>query len=203
MEIPALYTVFKGGSTKIGPVIHTDGKMILDAKLQAAREMFAESDERTEVIVVDVKGLNRGNMDDNLLTEVTIPGSDIWYLTHIEDIEDIFDGFMGDVMKIMIPYHTVRNKMVLEEAYDVSDNCIPVVFSSVYDLNGMISCIENVFRIGYTEVVVFDIDDVVSEGDWTTLTRRFDNVIPYVRNRSRIEMLRSLGFARMIIDHQF
>jgi len=203
MEIPALYAVFKGGSIKTGPIVHTDGKMILDAKSQTPREMFTESDERTEVIVVDVKGLNRGNMDDNLLTEMIIPGSDIWYLTHIEDIEDVFDGFMGDVSKIMIPYHTVRNKMVLEEAYDVSDNCVPVVFSSEYDFNGMISCIENVFRIGYTEAVVFDIDDTVSEGDWDTLKRKFDNVIPFVRNRSRIEMLRSLEYSQIIVDHQF
>jgi len=203
MEIPALYAVFKGGSIKAGSAIHTDGKIILDTKLRAAREMFTESDERTEVVVVDVKGLNRGNMDDNLLTGMVIPGNDIWYLTHIEDIEDIFDGFMGDVSKIMIPYHTVRNTAVLEEAYDVSDNCIPVVFSSLYDLDDMISSIEKVFRIGYTEAVVFDIDDTVSEGDWTTLRKKFDNVTPYVRNRSRVEMLRSLGFERMIIDHQF
>ena len=203
MEIPALYAVFRGGSIMTGQVTYTGGKMTLDERLQAARDMFREFDERTDVVVVDVRGLNRRNMDDILLMEMIIPGSDIWYLTHVKDIEDIFDGFMGDVSKIMIPYHTVRNKMVLKEIYDVSDSCIPVLFSSVYDLDGMISGLANVFRIGYAEAVVYDIDDVVSEGDWTILKSKFDNVMPHVRNRSRIEMLRSLGYDRIIVDHQF
>ena len=203
MEIPALYTVFRGGSVRAGQVTYTDGKMILDEKLQTARDMFRESDERTDVVVVDVRGFNRKNMDDILLMEMIIPGSDIWYLTYVRDIEDIFDGFMGDISKIMIPYHTVRNKMVLKEIYDVSDCCIPVLFSSVYNLDDIISGLTNVFRIGFAEAVVYDIDDVVSEGDWTILKSKFDNVMPYLRNRSRIEMLRSIGYDRIIVDHQF
>lgn len=206
MEIPAIYSIYKGGEVKTASVSFEGERLLLDSEPEPLEFYPRDEEERTQVMVADVRGLNKRQLDDRLLTNVKMPGSDIWYLTFIEDIEDVFDSFMGDIAKILIPYHTVRNGLVLREAFDVSDNSIPVAFVS----NGRVlsgdentkdirTVLEELTAVGFTEIVVFDTDAMLTKEDWSSIGDRFSGAIPYVKGKTP-EFIREMGFRDIISD---
>ncbi|MDR1404737.1 MAG: hypothetical protein LBJ20_04130 [Candidatus Methanoplasma sp.] len=193
MDIPALYSVFRGGEVMTAPTA-IEGSRISFASEPARPEYSAgRSEERMPIVVADIKGLGRKKLDDRLLTGMKFPGNDIWFMTHIEDVEDLFDCFMGNITKVLMPYHTVRNDLVTEEAYDVSDSCIPVVFVSgrraicrenaAEDLEETLGKLE---KIGFLEISIFDTDCTINREDWSSLYKKFRGIIPYVTDRNQI-----------------
>jgi len=205
MEIPALYSVFKGGELRAAPVI-IDGTEISFVSDPVPPSFSSEgSDERMTVLVADVRGLGRNDLDDRLLTKMKFPGCDIWFLTCIEDTADVFDGFMGNAMRILIPYHTVRNSYVLKDTFEVTENCLPTLFVShgkVICRDGsasdIVAVIGELERIGFTEIVVFDTDSTLRKDDWSALFERSPSVIPFVRDRNNAE---GIAFQKIIIDY--
>jgi hypothetical protein len=198
MEIHAIYAVFKGGSVKIGNMEYSGNRMILGITEEFSYSISRESEVRLPVVIVDTKGFNARYMDDRLLKSVSVPGADIWYFTCIKDIEDLFDAFMGEITKVLMPYNKVRNRLVLEEIFEVSDDCIPVIFSG----KDMIRQIDDVKRIGFSEAIVMDPEGSISENDWAELKEMSINVIPFVRSRSSADILHSIGFEKIILDFQ-
>jgi hypothetical protein len=206
MEIPAIYAVFKGGEVRSAPVAF-DGACISFSKDPAPLEYHAdELDERMPVLVADVRGLGKRGLDDRLLTEMRFPGSDVWFLTNILDIEDVFDSLMGNIVKVLIPYHTTRNDLVMKEAFEVSENCIPVLFAAGRKVlcrggstKNIATAIDEMARIGFREIVVFDTDSAIGIDEWTSLGDRFSGLIPFVRNRDILQ--EDAGFQTVIIDH--
>ncbi|MDR0508334.1 MAG: hypothetical protein LBG63_00690 [Candidatus Methanoplasma sp.] len=190
MEIPVIYSVFKGGEVKTAPVNINGTDISFISEPVAAEYSRDELDDRMPVLVVDVRGFGKKELDDRLLMNMRFPGSDIWFMTHIKDVEDVFDCFMGNTVKVLIPYHTTRNDVVVEEAYEVTENCMPALFVSggrvicrgeqTKDLGSAIAEME---RIGFTEIVVFDTDSVLRNDDWGSLLERHPGLIPFVRNR--------------------
>jgi len=206
MEIPAIYAVLRGGEVRAAPV-RIDGMKITFASEPVRQSHFAEdAEERIPVVVADMKGFGKGKIDDRLLMKLKFPGNDIWFMSHIEDIEDVFDCFMGEIEKLLIPYHTVRRMSVLRETFDISDNCIPVLFAP----QGRVKCrgsetkdirtvLEELEKIGFHEIAVFDSDSVLRPEDWISLRERSEGVIPFIRYRNE-ELVRA-GFKRIIFDH--
>ena len=207
MEIPALYSVFKNGEVRTAPAVIA-GTNISFASEPAKPEYSAdELDERRPLAVVDVKGLEKRNIDDKLLKNLGFRGSDVWFLSHIYNIDDIFDCFMGNIVKTLMPYHTTKNNSVLKEAFEVSENCIPVIFVT----NGTAVCrrgrleeigthIREAEKIGFHEIIVFDTDSSMKRDDWTSINDRFPNIIPFVRNKDI--PFEEIGFRMFISDHQ-
>jgi len=198
MEIHAIYAVFRGGSVRTGSMEYSGEKMVLGITEELSYSASRESEIRLPVVMVDTKGFNARIMDDRLLKAVSVPGADIWYFTCIKDIEDLFDAFMGDVAKILMPYSKVRNRLVLEEIFEVSDDCIPVIFSG----KDMIRQLDDVKRIGFSEAVVMDPEGSISDNDWVELKEMSIGVIPFVRSRSSADILYSMGFEKVIFDFQ-
>ena len=193
MDIPAFYSAFRGGEVMTAPV-RIQGSEISFASEPARLAYSADgSEDRMPIAVIDVKGLDKRKLDDRLLTGMKFPGSDVWFMTCIEDIEDVFDCFMGDIVKVLVPYHMTRNDLVMKEVYDMSDNCIPVVFVS----GGMAVCrgaatkdlkdaLCGLTETGFTEIAVFDTDNTLRPEDWSSLSGRSGGIIPCVRDRNRI-----------------
>jgi len=205
MEIPAIYSVYRGGEIRAAPV-DISGTNISFISEPVPPAYSAEGfDERMSVLVVDVKGLGRKRLDDRLLMNMKFSGSDIWFMTFIKDVEDVFDCFMGNVVKVLMPYHTVRNDIVPREVFEVTENCIPVLFV----LNGRVVCreeqtedigeaIREMERIGFREIAVLDIDYTLRDDDWASLHERSSGIIPFVRSRDKAD--RIAGFQNIIID---
>lgn len=209
MTIPILYTVFRDGVLLTGPVHLEEGVLVMDAPEIPLGSASVGSDERSPVIIADVDGLNKGELCDRVLTQMRMPGHEIWYLTHIESITDVFDGFMTNASKIVIPYHTVLSPAVLEEAYELSDECIPAVFVSdgmaVTPGNGRKNLhliMKELMAIGYADIMLFDMDGSVTKEDWIDVRRDLPSTIPYVFGKhagSGIE--ESLCFDRIIVEY--
>jgi hypothetical protein len=152
-----------------------------------------------------MRGLARNEMDSRLLANMEFPGCDVWFLTCIKDIEDVFDSFIEDISKVLIPYHSARNDLVLEEAYDMSENCIPLLFVS----KGKAICrkgeerdvraaAEDVSKIGFWEIAILDTDSSLTAYDWSSLHNRFPGLIPFVRKKSG--PTEGIGFEKIIFD---
>ncbi len=212
MDIPIFYAVYdEDESIYIGPTIIKDGIPSFTGELVPIKSIPRMSrDTRGIVIIVDVKGLTRKNLDDRLLTTIDIPGSDIWYLTQIDSSSDVLDGFMGNVSRLLIPYHTSISTAMLKDVFGMSDDCIPTIFVSD-DLalcrdgkkRRLSDVVEEMTNIGFTNTIVLDTDGSVRIEEWEDIRARFPSVIPYVGNGTSINTIKSLIFKDIIIDHLY
>ena len=204
MEIPAIYSVFKGGEVMSAPVRFDGARISFESEPERLAYSADEEGDRGQVLVVDVRGLGRRWMDERLLTNARFPGSDVWFLTHVRDVGDVFDCFIGGAARLLLPYHTARRGRVMREAYELSENCVPVVFVS----RGRALCgggrtadvgaaVEELAGIGYREVAALDTDSSLGEGDWAHLRDRLPGLIPFVRSRGSVA---AGGFKDVIAD---
>ena len=207
MEIPAIYSVLKRGEIKAAPVSIKGTEISFESEPVKLEYSVDEMDDRMPLVVVDVKGLGKENLDDGLLSKIEFRGSDVWFLTFIYSIEDVFDCFIGNIAKALIPYHSAGSDSVLKEIYEVSENCIPVLFV----VQGRVACrggstddirviIDEVAKIGYQEIVIFDTDSSLSMDDWVSIKDRFQNTIPFTRNSYMC--IEEVGFKMIISDLQ-
>lgn len=142
-----------------------------------------ESDSKSIISVMDVNGLQRRNFDNLFLKRLKIKKSDVWLLTNIEDVNDVFDIFNTNIKIIMVPTHTVRSVDEIKDIFNVSDSVIPVMFIR----KGMCVCMGNnlwyqdalemLTNIGFETVAAFDFDNSLIEQDWKSLVKD-STVIP-------------------------
>jgi hypothetical protein len=205
MDIPATYAVFKGGEVRSAPVKYAGAGISFRSEPVSLEYSAEGADDRIPVLMVDVKGLGKRDMDDRLLMSLTFPGCDVWFMTHILDVEDVFDCFMGNIAKVLIPYHTTRNNTVMKEAYEVSENCIPVLFVSGGaavcrggETKELRSAIAELSKTGFQEIAVLDTDQSVGKEEWTALNDRYEEVIPFIRKDDG--SAEGIGFKKIIAD---
>jgi hypothetical protein len=185
MEIPAVFATFRNGDVQAGPADFANGSFSFPFGTRPISDVVPRADERTPVVVTDVRGLNGRGLDDRLLMNLKIPGSDIWYMTHIRDSNDVLDSFMGNAEKVLIPYHTVRDRGVLTDTFELSDNCIPVVFTASGPARNKISdadimrALDNISSIGFESMILFDTGRSVTEEKWAAIIRKHSNTIPF------------------------
>jgi len=187
MEIPALYSVFKGGEVRAAPVRFEELKIIFESEPAKPSYSAEGHNERRPIIVIDVKGLEKRDLDNKLLMKAEFRGSDTWFLTHVYDVDDVFDSFMGNISKLLIPLHTTKNDAVLKDVHDISDNCIPVIFIMKGNAvlrkgrsGDFMKLLREIDRIGFKNMVVFDTDRSLSESDWMVIGNNYGNVIPLI-----------------------
>jgi hypothetical protein len=193
MEIPAVFAAFRNGGVQAGPADFANGRFSFPFGTRSITEVVPQTDERTPVVVTDAVGLNERGLDDRLLMSLKIPGNDIWYMTHIRDANDVLDSFMGNADKVLIPYHTVRDRSVLKDAFEMSDNCIPVIFTAsgparnkTSDADIMLA-LDNVSSIGFESTILFDNGGYITKEKWAVVSKEHSNTIPFeiVRDPNR------------------
>jgi len=184
MEIPALYSVFKGGEVRAAPVRFDGMKMFFDSEPVKPSYSAEEHNERRPIIIIDVKGLEKKDLDNKLLMKAEFRGSDVWFLTHVYDIDDVFDSFMGNIARLLIPFHTTKNDAVLKDVHDISDNCTPVIFITKGlavlrkgRSGDFMKLLREIDRIGFRDMAVFDTDGSLMESDWVVIDNSYRNVI--------------------------
>ena len=177
-----------------------DRKKVEMVKVKAG----TSSEERGIVLIIDVKGLQRGNLDDVVLKRLKMRGRTTWFMTTIENADDLFDAFNTDAETVLVPSHTVRSEEDLEDILSVSDSAIPVIlvrkrtavlFGEDMDYR---KAAETILRMGFTAVAVIDLDDSVTEDGWNHL-KDMGEIIPCsMTGTIEGERFEELGFARCL-----
>ena len=172
------------------------------ATMTAVKEKNQPSEERGTVLIIDVKGLQRKNLNDVLLKRLRIRGTNSWFMTNIESVDDVFDAFNTDAEAVLVPTHTVRSEDEFEDILSVSDSAIPVVLvrkrAAVLIGENMeyLKAIRRVFSTGFATVAVFDLDDSLTEENWTYLMDEGDVIPCSFTGRIKGERFEELGFGR-------
>ncbi len=206
--ITAFYVMSKDDVALTGPVHIKEGIPYFSGDVVPLKDVIRkDGSERSTALIVDATGMQRRNMDDSTI-RVKVPGHDIWYMTCIEKEGDVFDGFLSNGEALLMPYHLMKGDDVLEEAFELSDSCIPVLFIS----NGKViankrtkevrDAVHQIEDAGFSTMIVFDTDDSLSIDDWRSLHSENPGIIPYVRED--LIGLKDLGFKEIVVDnHNF
>jgi hypothetical protein len=168
---------------------------------QLTRALAKKSGERSPLLVIDVKGLQRHTINDVLLKEMKVRGMDVWLMTYIERVDDVFDAFNTDAEIVLAPYHAVLSDDELKDILRVSDSVIPTVFV----LDGKAQCrdgtddvvvtVTKLRKMGFSTVAVIDIDGSMTSDVWKTVSAKAE-VIPYAIMGLAQSVLDECGFAR-------
>ena len=173
------------------------------ATMTTVKEKNQPSEERGTVLIMDVKGLQRRNLNDVLLKRLRIRGMNSWFMTNIESVDDVFDAFNTDAEAVLVPTHTVRSEDEFEDILSVSDSAIPVVLirkrGAVFIGENMeyLKAIRKVFSTGFATVAVFDLDDSLTEENWVYLKDEGDIIPCSFTGKINGERFEELGFGKV------
>lgn len=151
--------------------------------MDAVRNIVSGFEERRPVLILDVKGIQRKNINDVLLKHLKARGADIWFMTDIERVDDVLDAFNTDADLVFAPIHLISEDTDYPELTEISDSIVPTIFvrdgravlrkGSTYDIS---SLAESLYDMGSPYVCIFDTDGSL-EGRWDGLSD--DWIIPY------------------------
>ena len=191
MRIPAFMTVWQDGRLWCtdgwfnGAAV---GKGVRKVPLDEATPMGIVREARAPAVIVDAESIGTGRFGERVVKNMRVRGADIWFMTHIEDADDVFDAFNTNADMVLAPYHTIRSDADLEDIHSVSDSVIPVVF--VKNSKGLVSrrktgdvrdILDRLTDAGFYRTCVLDTDGSVTETMWTDLHDDNPSAMPFCR----------------------
>jgi len=162
-------------------------------------EISSQYDRDHPFLILDVKGMYNRMMNIELLKGMKVRGKNIWFLTCVEKVEDVFDAFNTDADELLIPYHTVASDDELREIHAVSDRSFPVLFvrnKMTYTGKGMKDTkkiVNKMTDMGFTSVAVFDLSGTLTEEDWNLLSTDV-RILPFAQETMKQTVLKESNF---------
>lgn len=147
---------------------------------------------RGEVVVVDCDSLSRGGFTEGVVKGMRVRGADIWFMTRIEDADDLFDAFNTVAETVMGPVSAVRSDLDLRDILSVSDSFVPVV--EVADGRSSwrgIRPLDAVYRLedmGFPRVCVLDLDGSVDGHEWERIADGTPSCMAFAKDPSGPEV---------------
>ena len=172
------------------------------SKMTAVKQKSQTTEDKVTVLVMDVKGLQRRNLNDVLLKRLRIRGTRTWFMTNIESVDDVFDAFNTDAEAVLVPVNTVRSEEEFDDILSVSDSAIPVILVRkrctlfIGESIDYIKAVRKVFAAGYITAAVFDLDDSLTEDNWTYLKDEGDIIPCSFTGKIKGDRFEELGFER-------
>lgn len=139
---------------------------------------------REPVLVADLDSLSRRMFTEGVLKAMKARGRDIWFMTWIETVDDVFDAFNTNADTVLGPYHSSASDAELRDIIGVSDSFVPAVFAvggravtrrgpaDVRDALGSLT------DMGYYRICIVDTDGSL-DGEWDPVIDRYPSVIPF------------------------
>ncbi len=84
--------------------------------------------ENDPIILLDIDGFSERFLNGELVKEIRIRGRDLWFVTYIENLEDVIGALSGSFSGLGIPMHTVREENLMDLASEMSDSVFSVAF---------------------------------------------------------------------------
>ncbi len=114
-----------------------------------------------DIAILDVDGFRRNYLNSEIVKELRIKGRTVWFLTHIQTIDDVFDALCGSADLLAIPLDTVEPHL-MEDANAISENVVPMLrfTNGVPWVKGDIPTIEAEMRsLSYRSILYFETSD--------------------------------------------
>ncbi|MDD1770781.1 MAG: hypothetical protein LUO79_06830 [Methanomassiliicoccales archaeon] len=119
----------------------------------------------TEVLMLDLAGLNLARPNFPVMRELVKRKYDVWLDLGIRSDQDIFDAFSIEVSHALADTSTSSSLRLFKELYDLSDRCIPCVQFDRRVIWGtsragplaLDETIRRLKEIGYEEIAVIDL----------------------------------------------
>jgi len=190
MEIPALFATYREGGLKATNGIFTkvsakSGDRFEDFK-KASSEVF-NPQTRSQVVVIDCDSLEQREFTGQVMKHLTIRGMDVWFMTCIRTVDDVFDAFNRDAEFVLAPYHFVADRAEWQDISDVSDSMIPTLFvrqGKVLLNNGRYDDItyilDKLVSDGFYKNCVLDLDGSVDDYQWSVIADEYPSTIPFI-----------------------
>lgn len=190
MDVPALFTYPSGKSLEVRDSFFTsDG--IADGDNTGVFADVANGlrgDSRRPMVVVDAYSIGTRRFDEDVLKGMRVRGTEIWFMTHIEYTEDVFDAFNTVAEMVFAPLHNIHDRDELEDIMSVSDSFVPSVFvkdgkAITIDggKDGLNDTLDWISSIGCCRMCVVDTDSSVSIETWEDLSDEHPALMPFVR----------------------
>ena len=156
--------------------------------LEDAIASLPRSDTRTPVVIVDMDSLASRTFREGVVRGMRARGHDIWFMTWVENADDLFDAFNTIADIVMGPYHATASEADLEDILTVSDSFVPVVFvekGRALLRNGrgdVVDAVSHLDAMGFHRVCVLDVDGSVPGYDWDRLYGSFPSTVAFTRS---------------------
>lgn len=144
-------------------------------------------EERSPAVVVDVDSLESKAFNEGVMKIMKVRGADLWFMTYIETVDDVFDAFNSGADMLLAPYHAVESDYELEDIHSVSDSFIPVVFThngKGVMRNGRLGevpdILESLADLGFYRTCVVDGEETIPDCIWESLEDDYPSCIPIV-----------------------
>ena len=162
---------------------------------ERVRGIVEECGKGTAVAVVDVNGLTQRMMDLRMIKKIKIRKAEIWLMTFVEDVGDVFDAFYMEIDRLLIPYHSIVSENEMREIVRISDKCIPAIFVedgyavSRTGREDVRSAVRRTKDTGFRSAAVLDVSGRYGPEDWGQILSEFDNMLLFTARRSDDPMM--------------
>ncbi len=194
MDIPAIFASHRADGLVAVPAWFDGVRPVAvgaPVPFDEATASIPRSEERLPAVVVDFDSLSERTFSERVMKTMRVRGSDIWFMTHIETVDDLFDAFNTSADIVMGAYHSSVSDAELEDIHSVSDSFVPVVYAvggravlrqgKPGDLLVTLSALAD---IGFYRTCVLDTDGSVTEATWEEIFDGFPSAVPFTRRRS-------------------
>jgi hypothetical protein len=197
MEIPAFFTTYDDDGMHVSNGHFTPTNLRADDRAKPFSEVVPEAinrEIRQPVVVMDCNSFAQRGFSEKVMKHLRIPGADVWFMTCINTVDDVFDAFNRDATFVLAPYHMIYNDYELKDIIDVSDSVVPVIFVSKGKAvirgrrrTDVTAVLDKLVDLGYYRNCVLDTDDSVDAYTWSIIASDYPSTIPFVDNPSRLE----------------
>ncbi len=206
MDVPAFFVSYSGNEVKL-----SDGKFsVLSPKAGTRFLPFKDTvsgalsgKDRSPAVFIDCESFKQREFSEKVMKHMRVQNTDIWFMTYIETVDDVFDAFNKDAELVLAPYHFIASDAELKDINDVSDSVVPVVFvhNGRAVLRGrrsgdVLEVMEKLVKIGYYKIFVLDMERSLDEFTWSVISSDYPSTIPFVGNASDVK-----GFEHVITPY--
>lgn len=190
MEIPAFFVVYDRKAVKLTDGRFTNISVSPGERMYEFHKTLGESLDRDydgPVMMIDCNSFSEREFCEKVMKNMRIRGYEIWFMTYINTVEDVFDAFNKDAELVFAPYHFIDSDAELRDICDVSDSVVPTIFvhKGRAVLHGgrtgdVRDVLEKLVRIGFYRNCILDMDDSLDQYSWTVISEDYPSTIPFL-----------------------
>ena len=142
-------------------------------------------DASAPLIAIDGDGLACGALVIEVMKRLGPRRAEMWFMSHIETSDDVFDSFNMGIDKLLVPFHTVRSSDDLKDMHRISDSIIPVLFCAGgyaiarKDRISLPDAMDALVSAGFYKACVLDTDGSLDSGVWGWMRDEYPSNIPF------------------------